>query len=113
MVELFLLLRDLHKSGLKTLIAPLIRRQCFDELGLTHTCCLVKEGNSFEILSRHYEDRNQEFEPIYNHSLATDDSESVIDLHEEQAELIDELEKYCKGLFETRLRTWQNPSPFS
>lgn len=101
-VELFLLLRGLHKSGLRTLIASMIRRQRFDELGLTHTCCLAKgKESSCRTLSPWYKASTQErFEPIYNQSLATDDSQSAIDLHEEQAELIDELEKHCKGFLE-------------
>jgi hypothetical protein len=70
---------------------------------MTHTCCLVKgkessgKESSCGTLSPWDKASTQErFEPIYNQSLATDDSQSAIDLHEEQAELIGELEKHCK-----------------
>jgi hypothetical protein len=42
-LEAFLLLNGLQKRGLQTHTKSLVRRQRFDEIGLTHTCCVASE----------------------------------------------------------------------
>jgi ankyrin repeat protein len=44
MIELFIVLERLQSTSLAVLIQSLYRRQRFDELGLTHTCCLAQEN---------------------------------------------------------------------
>ncbi|ORY18941.1 hypothetical protein BCR34DRAFT_258918 [Clohesyomyces aquaticus] len=99
-VEMFLLLRGLHKRGLEMLIKALIRRQRFDEIGLTHTCFLASEDSlNSPYTSLYFSAREQEHS---NDDLVLPISVNHKDFEElqgEQEELVQELEHFC-GVFE-------------
>jgi ankyrin repeat protein len=93
-IEHFLLLRGLHKGGLQILIKSLIRRQRFDEIGLTHTCCLTLKSS---FLPRYF----SPYVGATAEECCEDDHVSPInvdhkELQEEQQELVEALEGYCQ-----------------
>lgn len=96
-VELFILLRSFHKEGLQSLIRSLVRRQRFDEIGLTHTCCLTLDDTFIRQYSSPYM-RSVELErseDCHGRTINADHNEHG-ELHEEQEELVEELEEYCQ-----------------
>lgn len=98
-VELFLLLRGLHKNGLLTLIKSLTRRQRFDEIGLTHTCCLTLENSLYPLYfqcynSPHSSAKSVERSENGNSSPVTEDH---MELRGEQRELVEQLDEFCQS----------------
>lgn len=85
-IELFLLLRRLQEKELQSIIRSLIRRQRFDEIGTSHTCCLnyrlgIRYVDAWDIgIMKTLQKCCPDFE----------------ELLEEQQQLIDELEQYCE-----------------
>lgn len=84
-IELFLLLRRLQKRGLQIFIQCLVRRQRFDEIGMSHTCYLNSTCGMRYLDPRYLE---------YGGTLEPEpDFEELL---EEQQQLTDELERYCE-----------------
>jgi hypothetical protein len=94
-IELFLLLRRLRKSGLQVLIKSLMRRQRFDELGLTHTCCLTSKSSPISRYSSPYNGAMAEEERSEDNHVPPVNADHK-ELWEEQEELVKPLEAYCE-----------------
>ena len=99
LVELFLLLRGHQKKGLRTFVRSLVRRQRFDEIGLSHTCCLAS-GSSRSFLER----RRLSAWDLEHDSTPEISHQDFGELRDEQEQLIDELEQYC----ETDPEDWEH-----
>lgn len=85
-IELFLLLRRLQEKELQSIIRSLIRRQRFDEIGTSHTCCLNYR------LGIRYVDA-WDIEILKTVQKCCPDFEELL---EEQQQLTEELEQYCE-----------------
>ena len=80
------------------LVTSLQRRQRFDEIGLTHTCCLASKNS-------HIQERGSLYQLVYDMEFFPDENtvanhehdEEKQELREEQQELVDELETYCQN----------------
>ena len=98
-IELFLLLRGLRKGELDKLINSLTRRQRFDELGLTHTCCLTEQSYLLSHTNHipFYSDSFRQEHTEHKKNCGCSVKFGHEDLHEEQIELVDNLEGYCQA----------------